>query len=402
VNKLQSSISSKFDKRELSSWLKTPLPLFALAHGTHDMVLSLLVPLLPLIRNDFGLSYLEAGLLVSAYSITSGFSQLPMGWVADRFGPRRMIAAGLSGVGMAALAIGFTNKFSQMLPILIIMGIIAGAYHPSAISQLPRYFPEQRRGRAIGFHLLGGNIGFMLGPFLVGIIAGIAGWRVVYLILSIPAILTALLLLKTMKKEWEMSGETETEEAGYNLWKILRGIALILSTGVLAQLLVGSAVNYVPIYFVDRHAVSPVYAAMLLALVRFGGVIAGPIGGFMSDKYGIKKTFTISVVGVGPAIFLVAILPFNLFVMVIVLFLLGGFLMIRQPPMQALIIKVSSEKNRSTLLGLYFFLGMEGMSLMIPLAGFFMDTFGLFPTFIGISAATLILSATTLLIRSKL
>ncbi len=402
MNKLRSSLSFDFGWNEISAWLKTPLPLFALAHGSHDMALSLLAPLLPLIRNDFGLSYLQAGLLVSAYSITSGFSQLPMGYVTDRLGPRRMIAAGLSGVGLAALSISFTRNFSQMLPILIIMGIIAGAYHPSAISELPRYFSEKKRGRAIGFHLLGGNIGFMLGPFLGGIIANMFGWRMVYLILPAPALLTALLLLKTMKKKWEISEKLDAEKADTSIWQSLRSIAVILSAVVLAQLLVGSAVNYVPIYFVDKHGVNPAYAAMLLALVRFGSVIGGPLGGTMSDRFGIKKTVTISLVGVGPVLLLVALLPYNLFVMIIMLLFLGTILMIRQPPMQTLIVEVSSKRHRSTMLGLYFFLAMEGMSLMIPLAGFFMDTFGLFPAFIGISTATMMLSVTTMLIRSKL
>ena len=140
MNNLRSTLSLKFEKYKITSWLKSPLPLFALAHGSHDMALSLLVPLLPLIRNDFGLSYMEAGLLVSAYSLTSGLSQLPMGWVTDRLGPRRMIAAGLSGVGIAAISVSLSGRFSQMLPLLILMGFLSGAYHPSAISQLPQYF----------------------------------------------------------------------------------------------------------------------------------------------------------------------------------------------------------------------------------------------------------------------
>lgn len=402
VNKNRSKPFFKFDKTELSSWLKTPLPLFALAHGTHDMALSLLVPLLPLIRNDFSLNYLQAGLLVSAYTITSGISQLPMGWVADRIGPRRMIVAGLTGVGLAALSISFTHTFAQMLPILIVMGIIAGAYHPSSISHLPLYFPEEKRGRALGFHLWGGATGFMLGPFLGGIIAGIAGWRTVYMVLSIPAILTALLLMGTLKRGWKTTEEKEIDDTDGSIWDILKGIALILGISVAAQLLVGSAVNYFPIFFVDIHAVDAAYAAMLLALVRFGSSISGPIGGFMSDRFGIKKTVVISVVGVGPSLILVAVLPFNLPIMLITLFLLGAFLMIRQSPMQALIIKVSSKKHRSTLLGLYFFLSMEGMSLMLPVAGYLMDRFGLYPAFFGLSAATLLLSGFTLFSRSKL
>ena len=376
--------------------------MFVLAHGAHDIALSLLVPLLPLIRDEFGLSYLKAGLLVSAYSITSGFSQIPMGWMADRLGPKRMAVAGLIGVGMTALCLSLTHTFSQMLPVLIMMGIIAGAYHPSAISQIPRYFPEERRGRALGFHLVGGNIGFMLGPFLAGIIAGIYGWRIVYLVLSMPAILTALLLMRSIKKEWEAPREKGAKNPSDSILQTFRSIAFILSASVLVQFIVGSAINFIPIYFVDMHGINPAHAAILLALVRVGSTVASPLGGYMSDKLGIRRTVTISVAGVGPMLFLVAILPFNLFLTAFMLSLLGLFLMMRQAPMQALIVEVTSDRNRSMMLGLYFFLSLEGRSIMVPLAGYFMDIFGLFPAFVGMAAATLIVSATTLLLRSKL
>lgn len=397
-----SSILAKFDKNEILSWVKTPLPLFALAHFSHDMALSLLVPLLPFIRADFGLNYLQAGLLVSAYAVTSGFAQLPMGWVADRLGPKRMIAAGLSGVGIATISISLTRDFHQMLPILVIMGLLAGAYHPSVTSYLPLYFPPEKRGRAIGYHLVGGSCGYMLGPFLGGIIAAVAGWRSVFLILSLPAIFTALLLLRTTGKE--PVRKEDAGAAGFNLsiWKTLQGIALILAVAVVAQLIGGAAVNYVPIYFVDRHSIDPAHAAMWLGLLRFGSVVSGPLGGIMTDRLGIKSTVLLSVCGAGPALFLIAILPFNAFAMVPVLFLMGIFNMVRQPAMQSLIVNVSSQRHRSTLLGFYFFLGMEGMSLMLPLAGFSMDAFGLFPTFLGMSIAALILSIVTISIQSRL
>ena len=65
------------------------------AHFSHHVTNSLLTPLLPLIRDAFVLSYAETGLLISAYGISLGGSNSPMGMLADRFGSRPVIVVGL-------------------------------------------------------------------------------------------------------------------------------------------------------------------------------------------------------------------------------------------------------------------------------------------------------------------
>ena len=57
-----------------------------------------ITPLLPFIRDSFSLDYTKAGILMSAFNIVYGFSQLPTGLLADRFGSRTLIAVGISGV----------------------------------------------------------------------------------------------------------------------------------------------------------------------------------------------------------------------------------------------------------------------------------------------------------------
>ena len=133
--------------RWVSWWFYTPLPLFFLAHLSHDICPSLLVPLLPLVREDFHLNYLQSGLLLSAFSITAGFSQLPLGWLADRLGRRILVTVGMMGVGVATIVVGLSPGYIIVLMVLIAMGFFAGAYHPSAISYLPRYFPPDDHNR---------------------------------------------------------------------------------------------------------------------------------------------------------------------------------------------------------------------------------------------------------------
>ena len=132
-NQTLEKASIQFNLKDvLNNWGGTTSAFFAYTHFSHDLSTSLLIPLLPLIRASWGLNYLQAGILISAYTITSGIAQFPGGWIGDRFTKQIAVAIGLAGVGTAALAIGLSPTYYAMLFTLVFMGISAGAYHPSA------------------------------------------------------------------------------------------------------------------------------------------------------------------------------------------------------------------------------------------------------------------------------
>ena len=96
------------------------------------------------------------------------------------------MAIGLGGIGLAAIGVGLSTTYYPILIVLIVMGIFAGAYHPPAASMLAGYFEPERRGSMLGLHLVGGNIGFVLGAVLGGLIANMLGWRFAFIILCVP------------------------------------------------------------------------------------------------------------------------------------------------------------------------------------------------------------------------
>jgi len=266
-----------------NQWGGTVATLFIYTHASHDQCAGLLVALLPFIREDLGLSYLQSGLLISVYSITAGGSQFLGGWLGDRTARFLVMAVGLSGVGLSTLAIGFSTSYYSLLVFLITMGLFAGAYHPSATSMVSGYFEESRMGRVMSVHMLGGSIGFALGPILGGIIAGVMGWRYAYILLSLPALLAVMVAVFKFKKleHLSMGLHTSTSVDGdqvvaqsppkkLTLLRVLRPIAAIFILAVLMQLVVGSAMAFIPLYLVDKYAIAPTYASMLMGIIRGG------------------------------------------------------------------------------------------------------------------------------------
>jgi MFS family permease len=387
--------------------------LFTYTHFSHDLCCGLLTALLPLIKEGLGLTYLQSGLLLSAYTITSGFSQVPGGWLGDRLRRTIVIAVGLGGVGLATVAVGLSPSYYPMLFILIIMGILAGGYHPSAVTTLSGYFEESRRGRVIALHMVGGSIGFSMGPLLGGVIAESLGWRFAFIILSFPAILAVPLILKKfaliekaagiMSLQQTSENEPSQIQSGagrVNVIQALRPIASILFLCVSMQLIAGVAMSFAPLYLVDKHSVTPAFAAVLVGILRFGGIAGSLFGGWLSDWWGRKPAIFLSLVATGPTLYLLTVLPYSAG-LVVILVAFGMFRYMTQATMQPYVMDSVPPHLRATAFGIYFGLALEGQSLLQPVAGHFMDIYGISSIFTVIALISAGLSLMTLLLARR-
>ena len=394
-------------------WGGSTASLFTYTHLSHDLCCGLLTALLPLIKEGLGLTYLQSGFLLSAYTITSGFSQVPGGWLGDRLRRTIVIAVGLGGVGLSTIAVGLSPSYYPMLLILIVMGMLAGGYHPSAVTMLSGHFEESRRGRVIALHMVGGSIGFSMGPLLGGLIAETLGWRFAFIILSFPAILAVPLILKKFALIEKAAGIMPSRQASgkeppqiqtgvgrVNVIQALRPIVTILFLCVSMQLIAGIAMSFAPLYLVDKHGVTPSFAAVLVGILRFGGIAGSLFGGWLSDQWGRKRAIFLSLVATGPVLYLLTILPYNAG-LVIILVTFGMFRYMTQATMQPYVMDSVPPYLRATAFGIYFGMALEGQSLLQPVAGHFMDIYGISSIFTVIALTSAGLSLVTLLLAKK-
>ena len=395
-------------KKVLNRWGGATAAIFNYAHFTNDMSITLIIPLLPLVKAGLGLSYTQSGLLITALSVTSGVSQLPMGWLGDRINRGTIIAIGLLGVSLTTLAVGLSPAYYPMLLVLVVMGIFSGPYHPVSNTVLAGYLEPERRGKVIGLHVLGGAMGCAFSPILGGLIADNLGWRFSFIILCIPVLLAAILIF------WKVSLSERHRNSGglrqtaisngtrvkaktglASLGKALRPVAVICVLAILMQFISVAAENFIPLYLVDKHSIAAAHAAMWLGVMRGGGMAGSLFGGWLTDKWGRENALYFAIIGTGPVLYLVTILPFNA-VFVVVLVLFGAFAFMRYPAFQTLLIDVTPPQLRATVLGLYFFLMMEGMSLAQPIVGYFTDIWGINQVFSVIGLITVGLAVVTL------
>ncbi len=355
---------------------------FSYTHLSHDLTTGLLAALLPFIRQDLGLNYLQSGFLISAYSLTSGFSQLLGGWLSDRLSRRKAIALGLGGVGLSALAISFAPSYYAMLAILVAMGILAGFYHPSAVSALTNHFEERRRGRVIALHMLGGSLGFGIGPFLGAIIASNLSWHFAYMFLSFPALVAVPLVFAELKLPPPIERPTDAassqlaRQKPISVWRVFRSTAGIITLSVAMQLITGPVMSFTPLFLVDVHHLSAAAGSTWLAVIRMGGLVGSLFGGWLTDKWGRRRAIFLALIIFGPVIFLLAKLPFGV-ALATVFILFGCLISMRETTMQTYLMDNTPPQLRATAFGIYFGFGQEGSSVIQPVAGNFMDMIGI-------------------------
>jgi len=358
---------------------------------------AMLIPLLPYIRDTFALDYAQVGWLVSAFMVPYGISQLPAGWLTDRIGPRTVIAIGVSGVAFFGFLVGLSPTYIVMAISLILLGVAGGGYHPASIPVISASVQSEKRGRALGLHQIGGTASHFLAPLIAVRIATVLGWRGSFIGTAIPIIVFGIVLYwllgrwgYTKKAAQEISKDhTEAPPTPGRLSRLIAFLAL----SIVGQILILAIISFIPLFLVDHFGIGEEVAAIGLALVYTAGFWAGPLGGYLSDRLGTVPVMLVVTLVTGPVIYLLSLVSYGAAI-VVLLMLIGMSLDSRMPVSEAYITGQTSERNRSTILGIYYFGSRGGPGIITPLIGYLIDQFG-FSTSFTIVGATMI--AVTLL-----
>lgn len=368
-----------------------------LAHFAHHLVTALPVPLLPLIRSEFNLDLVQAGLVISAFSLSYGIGQLPAGWLADRVGPRLMITIGICGVALAGLFVGLSQTYIMMIVFMVLMGVIGGGYHPSAASLISASVAPEYQGRALGFHLVGGSGSFFLAPLIAAAVAAAWGWRGSFIALAVPTAIFGVILYFLLGRR---VGTTNTRPVATDRheevppspgrWRRLV-IFMLLSTVV--QAVTFAVIAFIPLFMVDHFGVAEETAAVFLAIIYSAGLWASPLGGYLSDRLGSLPVVLVVSLVTGPVIYLLTLAPGGLGIGALLL-VIGVVMYVRMPVSEAYIIGQTPQRRRSMILGIYYFASMEAGGVLVPVMGFLIERFNYYTSFTiaaaSVTAVTLI------------
>lgn len=184
--------------RRYKLWLVAVLLLVSTLNFADRAVLAVLAQ--P-IKEDLKLTDTDIGMLQGlAFAILYSVLGLPLGWLAERFSRKGLVAACVAAWSLMTAACGFATNFATMLLGRIGVGIGEAGFLPVSSSLLADHFRSNRRGSVMAIIMLGAPFGFLLGQASGGWIASQWGWRVAFYALGVPGLIAALIVWLTLRE----------------------------------------------------------------------------------------------------------------------------------------------------------------------------------------------------------
>jgi sugar phosphate permease len=142
---------------------------------------------LPSMSHDLGLSSTEAGLAGGIFFWGYLVTFLAAGWLAPRFGPRRVVFWSLLAWGFCAMLTGFVRNAEQLLIARLLLGAAEGPVWTSTAMLLSQWFVKPERARAFGLWNLCIPVGALLAGPISGMILAHSDWRTMFVVEGLPA-----------------------------------------------------------------------------------------------------------------------------------------------------------------------------------------------------------------------
>lgn len=149
--------------------------LVSLAHLVSHVYILALPPLFPFLRDGLQVGFVELGFALTVFNVVSAVAQAPLGFLVDRIGAQRVLAAGLGLGGLALLSIGLVGTYAWLLVGAALAGLANGVFHPADYALLSAGIPKAQLGRAFSLHTFAGYLGTAIAPAVLIGLALLAG-----------------------------------------------------------------------------------------------------------------------------------------------------------------------------------------------------------------------------------
>ncbi|MBI2953766.1 MAG: MFS transporter [Chloroflexi bacterium] len=268
---------------------------FGLYHATRQIV----PPAVPLLKDQFDLTYTQASILSSAFDIGYGMTLIVGGFIGDRVKKVPLVVAGLIGLSIMLILTPLANSFWSFAAIRMLTGVAFSTYFTSGLSTLSSYFPVSERGKALGIHMgLGAGSGKLFAPLIAGLILPVLGWHPLFYLLGIPAILTAFVFWRVVK-EPKVDMATISRPSTTAIFSNVFGNRSLFVLGLCGALVISGNLSlypFLPIYLVQEMGADLAYGGFAIAFLNGVSIPFVPIAGTLSDRFGRRAViFTLSV-----------------------------------------------------------------------------------------------------------
>lgn len=274
-------------------------------HLLNDMIQSVIPALYPLLKDSFGFTFAQIGIITLVFQLTSSVFQPFVGNYADRHPQPYSLALGMCFTLLGLLALAFSPGFLSILLSVALIGCGSSVFHPEA-SRVAQLASGGRKSLAQSIFQVGGNGGSAIGPLLAALIVMPYGqhavaWFALAAMLS-SALLTRVgywysMVLTRIKKQHGKAAATVCTLPE----KTVRMALAILVLMIFSKYFFNACMtSYFTFFLIEKFGVSVQESQFCLFAYLAAFAIGTLLGGFLGDRYGRKYVILFSILGAAP------------------------------------------------------------------------------------------------------
>ncbi|MEV2354054.1 MFS transporter [Paenibacillus larvae] len=295
---------------------------YSMVYMDKNLVSTAIIPL----ADEFNLTNSQTGLIMSLFFLGYSIMQIPSGWLADKFGAKKVLMTSLSLISLFSFFFGMGVSLIAFVMIRFFAGVGHAGYPPSCSKTIADHFPKEKRTFVQSLILstsgIGGILAYTLGAQLIA-----SNWKVGYFVLGMLFAVAMLCVFLFVPNDYKVPVQLNNSAPKLKFTEIImnRNVLVLFVALLLLNFLLYGNISWLPTYLKSQFGIGIGQVGTILAINAVCTTVATMIfGGLLSKWFLVKeKAFVISTAILVSLLLVGFIFSMNLIVSTILLILIS-------------------------------------------------------------------------------
>ena len=352
-------------------FISTSIILLTSAHLFNDFYAGFLMPLLSYFQSHLHLTITQVSILPTVLAVFGSILQPLFGFLGDRFNKKLFVVSGVLCSALFLSCIGLAPNFTLLILMLVIGASGVAAFHPNAAATVAR-LTQNKSTFTMSIFLMVGCIGLAGAPFIITSIATSGGFSKLWM-LSLPGVILALILVKTLTIDHENKSSTKLSDFKILFDRKSRPLWIMFLIMFIRSLVITSFMSFMSILFTAK-GLTMHRSGIAISTFLICGSVGGLIGGYLADKISRKIIIACSSIIACPLLlwFLKADGNFAM-----ILLGLSGMVILAASAVNVLIVQRLCPDMAGSIAGISMGFVWGSAGLMLPIVGYVADHYSM-------------------------
>ncbi len=335
-------------------------------------------------------NYSQIGILSNLGLLMTFLFQIFVAYFSDKVEYKLMLFLSYTGIGLSLALMTLSSSFASLLFIFLAMRVFTSFYHPIGVAWVSKTHPSQGIDFAMGIQSGSGNLGVCLAFISSGFLAQSLSWKSPLLVWAGAGFFLGTISFLAVRKI--SSRQDEIAKPDFSSWlATLRNIQMYIPGFIFGGACWGITVYYAPSLLNHRFRVPLGQTGIYLALWIGIGTVMTYLFGYLSRKIGRFRLSLLAIIGATVFLFLLGLSP-QIELAVASLIFYGTFLFLIYPGFQSFVGNEVPAKNQAQAFSLVANVQMLTGAMVVLVAGFLSDHFGIHSPFLFLGGIGFIIS----------